>query len=183
MRTIAFFSQKGGTGKTTSCVNVGAALAAMGRRVLIVDLDSNACASRTFGFIAAGASSVAAALCGTSSLMGVVQALPVANLWLAPGATELRALHLAGMTADPDRLDETGILRADLLAIEFARLGDDVFDYILIDCPGGNPFMDHTALLACDEVIVPTGLSVYDLYGATPTLTLIGQARQVRRDG
>jgi cellulose biosynthesis protein BcsQ len=183
MRTIAFYSQKGGTGKTTACVNVAGALAAMGRRVLIVDLDSNACASRTFGCIAGGADSVVAALCGMSSLLGVVQALPVANVWLAPGSTELRALHIAGVAADPARLDNAGALRADALAAELASLDDALLDYILIDCPGGNPYMDQAALLAADEVIVPTGLSVYDLYAATPTLNLIALAQQARADG
>lgn len=62
MRIIAFLSQKGGCGKTTACVNLAAALAGMSRRVLIVDLDSNACASLTFNAVASLESSVASAL-------------------------------------------------------------------------------------------------------------------------
>jgi chromosome partitioning protein len=183
MRKIAFYSQKGGTGKTTSCLNIGGALAATGRRVLIVDLDSNACASRTFDCIVGGGQSVAAALRGDASLVGVIRYSPMPNLWLAPGGTELRVLHVPGVVTDPDRLDEAGVLRADVLALELAQLGDDAFDYILLDCPGGNPYMDQVALLACDEVIVPTGLSVYDLYGATPSLQFIALARQAQGNG
>jgi chromosome partitioning protein len=177
IRKIAFYSQKGGTGKTTACGNIGAALAAMGRRVLIVDLGGNACASRIFGRIVGGAESVVAAFRGKAALASVVCETPIAALRLAPGSPELRTVQLAA------RLDEAGLLRADVFALELAQLGEDAFDYVLIDCPGGNPFMDHAALLACDEVIVPTGLSVYDLYGATPMLALIVQARKVRGDG
>ena len=183
MRKIAFYSQKGGTGKTTSCVNVAGALAAAGRRVLIVDLDGNACASRTFDRVVGGKHSVAAALRGDGNLMDIIRSLPVPNLWLAAGSADLRTIHMPGRVTDPNRLDQAGLLRADILAWELAQMGETIFDYVLLDCPGGNPYMDQAALLACDEVIVPTGLSVYDLYAATPTLQFIALARRARGDG
>jgi cellulose biosynthesis protein BcsQ len=54
---------------------------------------------------------------------------------------------------------------------------------VLLDCPGGHPCIEHLVLLACDEIIIPTGLSVYDLYTATPAMHLVLMAREARGDG
>lgn len=179
MRTIAFFSKKGGCGKTTSCVNIGAALAQRGRRVLIVDLDSNSCASRTFDAIESFDRSVAAALIGKYLLSEVVRETAIAGIWLVPGSADLISVEqVAGIVEG--RADESGRLSEWALALEVQALGQETFDYLLLDCPGGHPFMERLALLACDEVIVPTGLSIYDLYAATPTLQLVVMARDVR---
>lgn len=183
MRVIAFFSQKGGCGKTTSCVNIAAALAEMGRRVLIVDLDSNACASRTFDRIVALDNSVAAALLGEKPLAEVIRPAGLPGLWLAPGATDLSTIEKTEGIRDRRRVTSSGRLNELALALELGELREATFDYVLLDCPGGHPFMGRAALLACGEVIIPTGLSVYDLYAATPTLQLILAAQQRRRDG
>jgi chromosome partitioning protein len=179
VRTIAFLSQKGGCGKTTACVNLAAALAEMGRRVLIVDLDGNACASLTFNAVASLDSSVASALLGKQQLTGLIRPSGLDRVWLAPGATNLSAVENMDVT-DSARADETGHLADIALALELERLDDEMFDYVFIDCPGGNLFMGRLALIACAEVIVPTGLSVYDLYAATPTLQLVLMAQQIR---
>ncbi len=182
MRTIAFFSQKGGCGKTTTCVNIAAALAALGRRVLILDLDSNACASRTFGALENLDNSIAAALLGLRPLAEVMRRTEVDNLWLVPGATDLHSLDDVEGILDPNRRDASGRLSPLALKLELARLDPAHADYVLLDCPGGHPFIEHLVLLACDEVIIPTGLSVYDLYAATPTMHLILMAREARGD-
>jgi cellulose biosynthesis protein BcsQ len=83
----------------------------------------------------------------------------------------------------PERTAETGTLSQQALAIELARLEGGAFDYVLLDCPGGQPFMEKQALLAADEVIVLTGLSVIDLYATAPTLDLIQRTQRVRGDG
>jgi hypothetical protein len=101
MRQIAFFSQKGGCGKTTSCVNIAAALALLGRRVLVVDLDSNACASRTFGALENLENSIAAALLGLRPLAAVTQLTEVEKIWLVPGATDLHTLGDVEGIVDP----------------------------------------------------------------------------------
>ena len=183
MRVIAFFSRKGGCGKTTSCVNVSVALAQMGRRVLIVDLDSNACASRTFDRVGRIDNSIAAALLGEKTLAEVIQPAGPQGVWVAPGAPDLSAIEKMKGIEDSRRVDETGHLSEIALLFEIDKLGEATFDYVLLDCPGGHPYVERMALLACAEVIVPTGLSVYDLYAATPTLQLILTARQVRGDG
>lgn len=182
MRKIAFFSQKGGCGKTTTCVNIAAALAGRGRRILILDLDSNACASRTFGALESLENSVAAALLGLRPLVEVVRPTEVDNIWLVPGATDLHSLADVEGILDPNRRDALGRLSPIALQVELAQCDLPQFDYLLLDCPGGHPFIEHLVLLACDEVIIPTGLSVYDLYAATPTMHLILMAREARGD-
>jgi len=179
VRIIAFLSQKGGCGKTTACVNLAAALAGMGRRVLIVDLDSNACASLTFNAVASLESSVASALVGQQQLTGLIQPSGLDGVWLAPGATNLSAVENMDI-AEPARADETGRLSDVALALELEQLDGGMFDYVFVDCPGGHLFMGRLALMACTEVIVPTGLAVYDLYAATPTLQLVLMAQEIR---
>lgn len=179
MRIIAFLSQKGGCGKTTSCVNLAAALAGMGRRVLIVDLDSNACASLTFNAVAELEDSVAAALLGQRPLASLIQPTGVDGVWLVPGATNLSTVESMDI-ADATRIDADGHLSDIALALELERLDDGRFDYVFVDCPGGNMFVGRLALMACTEVIVPTAPAVYDLYAATPTLQLVLMAQEVR---
>src|SRR5262245_61196619 len=159
MRTIAFLSQKGGCGKTTACVNLAAALTEMDRRVLIIDLDSNACASLTFNAVAAFENSVASALLGEQPLTPLIRPTGLDGVWLAPGATNLGAVE--NMTvADQARVEEGGHLNDDALTLELEQLDDSLYDYVFIDCPGGSLFIERLALMACSEVIVPTGLAV-----------------------
>ena len=183
MRQIAFFSQKGGCGKTTSCVNIAAALAKLGRRVLIIDLDSNACASRTFDVLETLENSIAAALLGLRPLTEVTLKTEIENIWLAAGATDLHTLGDVEGILDPNRRDPSGRLSPMALKLELAQVNPTQFDYVLLDCPGGHPFIEHLVLLACDEIIIPTGLSVYDLYAATPAMHLVLMAREARGDG
>jgi cellulose biosynthesis protein BcsQ len=183
MRQIAFFSQKGGCGKTTSCVNVAAALAEIGRRVLVIDLDSNACASRTFGVLETLENSIAAALLGLRPIAEVTLKTEIDRIWLIPGATDLHMLGDVDGILDPNRRDPAGHLSPFALKLELGQVDTNSFDYVLLDCPGGYPFIEQLVLLACDEVIIPTGLSVYDLYAATPSMHLVLMAREARGDG
>lgn len=182
MRTIAFFSHKGGVGKTTACLNVAAGLSALGREVLVVDLDGNACASRSVDLDTDFDCSVGAALLGLQPLTAVCRAV-VPGVWLAPGSARLRVIDRLTSGIAPERAATTGGLSDRVLAMELARLEGGAYDYVLLDCPGGQPFMERLALLAADEVIVMTGLSIVDLYATAPTLDLIQKTQQVRGDG
>ena len=182
MRTIAFFSQKGGVGKTTSCLNVAAALVSLGRHVLVIDLDGNACASHYVDAIVDFDDSVGAALLGVRPLPTVCRAV-IPRLWLAPGSTRLLSLDRMADIAAPGRINQVGRLSEKALASELTQLDSQAFDYGLLDCPGGQPFMQKQSLLAADEVIVPTGLSVIDLYATAPTLALIEKTQKLRGGG
>lgn len=180
MRIIAFISQKGGCGKTTSCVNLSVALAEAGRRVLIVDLDSNACSSRTLDVISTLDNSVGAVLLGDGSLASVIRATAIDRVWLVPGSTDLSVVEQVKQNQRGDGAMEGRRIGEITLARELDQLDSGQFDYVFLDCPGGYPLMQRMALLASSEVIIPTGLSVYDLYAATPTLQLILAARRAR---
>jgi cellulose biosynthesis protein BcsQ len=179
MRIISFLSHKGGVGKSTCCLNLAASLGELGRRVLLIDLDSNACISRTFGQVAALENSIAAALLGLIPLPNLITATPLRGVVLVAGSTSLSALDSLPVE-DPARCNERGGCSDSALALELSALPEAAFDYVLLDCPGGQLTMERQALLACDEVIIPTGLAIYDLYAASPTLQLIGLARQLR---
>jgi cellulose biosynthesis protein BcsQ len=179
MRIVAFLSQKGGCGKTTSCLNIAALMAReRGYRVLLVDLDSNACASRTLEAVVSLPQSVGAALLGERSLASVLRDSVVERLSLAPGSTDLSLIESCAVS-DRARMKTDGRLREDVLGQELAGV-QGLFDYVFLDCPGGHPFMQHSALLACDDVVIPTGLSVYDLYATTPTVQLVTAAQRAR---
>ena len=183
MRKIAFMSEKGGVGKTTLCINIAVALAQVfNRRVLVVDLDGVAAATRT---LLPGEptyeSSIVPALLGERDFASLIVPTAIVNVWLAPGVITLKSINDMLVTAvDDERVDEGGMLRPNALALEIAQLAADDFDYLLIDCPGGLTFMERMALLACNEVIIPTGISVLDFLAISPTRQLIVQARRAR---
>jgi len=182
MRTIAFFSQVPACGKTTACVNLAAALAEMGRQVLVVDLDTQACATSILGRSVGLDNSVLAALLAERPLRAVIQQTPVKRLWLAPACTELSRIEQMGAVPDPNRATPDGLLTEVALALELQEF-QEPFDYVLLDCPNQPIFMHRLVLVACDEVIVPVGLSLEALYATTPTLQLILSAQKVRGDG
>lgn len=175
MRVIAFFSQKGGVGKTTASVNIAVALAQAGRRVLLVDLDSNACASAYLGVCADLEGSVGAALLRECGLPAVTKPV-VDGLWLVPGSSALVTLDKA-LACETEAHDPAYALVEALSALDAAA-----YDYVLLDCPGGHVGMGQMALMAADEVVIPTGLSVVDLYAAVPTLNQIRDAQDFRAD-
>jgi cellulose biosynthesis protein BcsQ len=179
MRIISFMSQKGGVGKSTACVNLAAVLAERGYRILILDLDANSCASQTFGAVGGPENSITAALLGEQPLPSLIRGAGINGIFLVPGTTLLSTLDEM-QVARPERLTEKGRMSDEALALELSQLARDQFDFVFIDCPGGQVFMEQLALLASDEVIVPTGLSVFDLFGATPTLQLLAMAQEIR---
>lgn len=181
MRTIALLSRKGGVGKTTTLFNLSVALAELGRRVLNVDLDSLVALTRWCGQLQPGAPSLVEALCGRLPLAAIVSATAFEGLWIAPSSPGIVAVERSDALA-PGRQRADGGLRVDSLAEELAAVAGE-FDYALLDCPSGHLFMEQLALMAADEVIIPTGPSVLDLYGAAPTLQLVALTQQRRGDG
>ena len=179
MKSITFFAQKGGVGKTTLCLNLAAMLAAERRRVLVIDLDRNRSASNYVDAVVGFEASVAAALLGVCPLDQLLRPI-VPNLWLAPGAPELALLETVTGVPDPERATPDGHLSENALAVELRRPGLATLDYVLIDCPGGHPYMERLALLASDAVIAVTGLSLMDLNAAEPALHQVLRAQHLR---
>lgn len=162
MRTIAIMNQKGGVGKTTSTVNLSAAMAAAGRRVCILDLDPQAHASLHLGVEAMGNTpTVYDVFSGTRTLAQVRQMVSP-NLWVAPSNIDLAATELE-LVDSPNR--ET-VLRDAMR--QFAQT--EQYDYVIIDCPPSLGVLTINALTAMREVMIPLQPHFFALQGLSKLL-------------
>jgi len=155
MRTIAIINQKGGVGKTTTAVNLSAALAEQGQRVCLVDLDPQAHASLHLGTaVREDHRSVYQVLTGDTRLSDVRLQIDE-RLWLVPSHLDLAAaeLELAG------EVGRELILRDKLL------LDDSDFDYLIIDCPPSLGVLTLNALTAVKEIFLPLQPHFLALHG------------------
>ena len=155
MRTIAILNQKGGSGKTTTAVNLAAALAERGRRVLLLDLDPAAAASSWLGFPEANRG-LLEVLTEGRDLAGLVQATSLAGLEIIPSSMSLSGAEkaLAG---------EIGV--ETLLRKRLARLPAGRWDYLIKDCPPSLGFLTVNALSAAQEVLIPVESHIMALGG------------------
>ncbi len=162
---IALANQKGGVGKTTTAINLGASLARQSRRVLIFDFDPQANSSAGLGIRIEHPTTYDAVINDTP-LADIVVETPIENLFLAPANPGLAGadVELVPMLAREFRLKRT---------IEATR---GAYDYVLIDCPPSLGLLTVNALTAADEVIVPVQCEYLALEGLgqlTSTLELV----------
>ncbi len=163
MRAIAVMNQKGGVGKTTTAVNISAALAETGLRICLIDLDPQAHATLHLGVEpASDEASIYDVLTGKTRLSEVRRQV-AENLWLVGSTLDLAAadLELAGVVG------REMILR-DKLAAE-----EQPFDFILIDCPPSLGVLTLNALVAVDEVFIPLQPHFLALHGLSKLLETI----------
>jgi len=168
-RVIAVVNQKGGVGKTTTTVNLGAYLARLGQRVLIIDLDPQANATSGLGVdhrqLAQGIYEV---LVSPTKLNDVIVSTTVNNLHLAPAT-----MALAGATVELVPLDRREYLLRDNLKELMDR-----YDYILIDSPPSLGLLTVNGLVAADEVLVPVQSEYYSLEGLGQLMETIDLVKQ-----
>ncbi|MBQ9813558.1 MAG: ParA family protein [Thermoguttaceae bacterium] len=163
MRTIAVMNQKGGVGKTTTSVNLSSALAAMGKKVLLIDLDPQAHASLHLGLtFEKEFPSVYDVLVCNQSLDSVRRQVSD-NLWLVPA-------HLDLASADFELASVVGreLILRDKIAADTME-----FDYIVVDCPPSLGVLTLNALAAVEEVFIPLQPHFLALHGLSKLLQTI----------
>ncbi|MDQ6728493.1 MAG: AAA family ATPase [Actinomycetota bacterium] len=155
-RIMAIANQKGGVGKTTTAVNLGAALAELGYRVLVVDLDPQGNATTGLGINARNLqSSIYDVLLNDVSLEDCIEPTAVRNLFVAPATIDLAGAEIELVPAFSRELR----LRRAL-----ERL-DGEYDFTLIDCPPSLGLLTINGLAAATEVVVPIQCEYYALEG------------------
>jgi chromosome partitioning protein len=174
-RVLALANQKGGVGKTTTAINLGTALAAIGERVLIIDLDPQGNASTGLGLNrSARVTSSYDMLIGEKPLAEVVVPTSVPRLFVAPSTMDLLGVELE-IAGDSDR---TYKLREALRRYAAGNVADpDSVTYVLIDCPPSLNLLTINALAAADAVVVPLQCEFFALEGLSQLLTTVEQVR------
>jgi chromosome partitioning protein len=174
-RVLAMANQKGGVGKTTTAINLGTALAAIGERVLILDLDPQGNASTGLGIDRkARVTSSYDMLVGEKTLREVVIPTSVPRLFIVPSTMDLLGveLEIAGHS------DRSYKLRNALRAYGAASADDpERVTYVLVDCPPSLNLLTINALAAADAVVVPLQCEFFALEGLSQLLTTVEQVR------
>ncbi|MCQ2485908.1 MAG: ParA family protein [Clostridia bacterium] len=168
-KTIAIVNQKGGVGKTTSAVNLAAAVAAKGYKVLLVDIDPQGNATSGLG--------INKREMKISSYDIIVNSVPVekvmlhtkfTNLWIVPSS-----MNLAGA-----ELELVDMAHREAKIKNSLALVKDIFDFIFLDCPPSLGLITLNGLCAADTVLVPIQCEYYALEGLSQLMSTI---RQVKR--
>ena len=168
---MAIANQKGGVGKSTTAVSLGAALAESGRRVLVLDLDPQGNASTGMGIRHdAREITVYDVVVGEAPITDAVVQTPVPNLWAIPSTIDLAGAEIELVS----QLSRELRLRKALEPVREAS----TYDYILLDCPPSLGLLTINALAAARELIVPIQCEYYALEGLGQLLRNVGLVQQ-----
>jgi chromosome partitioning protein len=174
-RVLAIANQKGGVGKTTTAINLGTALAAIGERVLIIDLDPQGNASTGLGIDRRNRRcSTYDVLIGDAPLRDAVVPTAVPRLSLAPSTMDLSGLELE-LGQARDRAYRLRSATAPLNAGKFAGVND--FTYVLVDCPPSLNLLTVNAMAAAHAILVPLQCEFFALEGLSQLLKTVEQVK------
>lgn len=177
LRVLAIANQKGGVGKTTTAINLGTALAAIGEKVLILDLDPQGNASTGVG-VAEDARPVTSydVLAGKASIAKASSQTLVPNLSLVPANADLVGLETE-MMAEANRPFRLRDAVATLLAEQRAKPAEVPYTYLLIDCPPSLNLLTLNAMTAAHAILVPVQCEFFALEGISQLKATIDQIK------
>ncbi len=178
-RVFVVANQKGGVGKTTSTVNLAAALTQLGQRVLVIDMYPQGNASTALNIEPRqGTPSSYELLVDGASIAELAQPCPdAAGLWVVPATIDLAGaeIELVSVVAREQRLKKA--LDAHPRIGSAATAGDDRLDYVLIDCPPSLGLLTLNALVAGAEMLIPIQTEYYALEGLGQLLSTVDMVR------
>src|SRR6266576_1827283 len=165
MKIVAIANQKGGVGKTTTAVNLGAALAELGHRILLIDLDPQANATSSFGLQGTDGISLYDPLLGGASITEKILPTRRDGLFIVPADLDMAGaeVEIARMPNHLTRLTET------LKPLDT----DQTFDFVFLDCPPSLGILMSNALAASDELLTPIQCEYFALEGLVKIVRLI----------
>jgi chromosome partitioning protein len=179
-RVLAVANQKGGVGKTTTAINLGTALAAIGERVLIIDLDPQGNASTGLGIDRRNRQfSTYDVLIGEAQLGDAVLATAVPRLHIAPSTMDLSGLELEIGTSR----DRAFRLRAALAALNTDRAAGTEYTYVLVDCPPSLNLLTVNAMAAANAILVPLQCEFFALEGLSQLIKTVEQVKSTLNPG
>ncbi len=165
---IAITNQKGGVGKTTTTINLGAALAMQGKKVLLIDIDPQGNTTSGLGLEKNKLERcIYDVLLDGSLIKSAIQVTKIANLAVLPATLRLAGAEIELVSA---------LAREQRLSRALASI-DDEYDYILIDCPPSLGLLTVNALTAAKRVIVPIQCEFYALEGLTQLVEVVNMVR------
>ncbi|MGA2091242.1 MAG: AAA family ATPase [Endomicrobiales bacterium] len=169
MKIIAITNQKGGTGKTATAMNLGAALASLGKKILLIDIDPQSNLTYSFG-ISPQKGTLADVLQTSQTLQSIL--VEKEGLFIAPSTTKLADVEVSLV----NKIGRERFLKDKIKDLKG-------FDYVFIDCPPSLSVLTINALNVADEILIPVQMEILSLQGLSLLMNTIKEVRQILNKG